>query len=412
MTVNRKTLFLSKYFAIYFLHGFFFLKHYLIFLLNSELDPFDVGLIISTFNTVPLLLEIPTGAISDYFGSRNTLLLSMLLYLIGYVAIFFRKNFFTFCLFYGFYGLYETIFSGAKETLIYNNIVHLDMLDGFVIQRNRAKIVQYGALLLSSLWAGGMVVNRSSANYLIVLDALILSLYIAVVYSMEEHGNENLKKLNTNYLNSIVNGLRHMFRHSSLRKIIVFRFVWFSVYRIFLHYAPLFYIGIWRSAGVAGYMVPMEIFLAAVMQSLLIRFFTRRKNIYLDARLFLLSSFSALISSIIYRGLISYILIIIFFFSSQIGEVIFFVRMQRFIPAKSRAVILSASNFFISLLKLTMTLALGFISKKFSYRLAFIGMNGFFAIGAVLFYISILGDSHLGKIEKRLRPKNVSQAAG
>jgi MFS family permease len=363
----------------------------------------DVGLILSTFSAVPLVLEIPTAAISDYFGSRNTMLLGMVLYLVGYVAILFKKNFFTFCLFYGLYGLYEAMFTGAHETLVYNNIKYLGIIDDFILHKNRSKIMQYAALLSSTIVAGRGMTGKISPNYLIVLDIVILLIYIAVVRSIEEHGIENLKKLNTNYLKSTITGLRYMFRHSSLRKIVMFRFVWLSFYKMFLHYAPTFYIDIWKSVGLASYMVPLEIFSAAVIQWLCIKYFTRRKNIYLDAKLFLLSSFSFMLSSLVYRGLFSYILIIIYFFSVQIGEVIFFVRMQRFIPAKSRAVIISACNFFVAMLRLVITLAMGFIAEKLSYQWAFVCVAAFFATSAIVFYISILRDRHISKIEKQLR---------
>ncbi|MDR2777753.1 MAG: MFS transporter [Rickettsiales bacterium] len=402
--MNERDSFLLRYLAIYFFHGFFFMKHYLGLLLGSELGPREAGLIIFTFSVVSLLLEVATSAVSDYFGSRNTILFGMALYLLGYILLLFRKNFLTFCVFYGSYGLYETLFTGARETLVYNNVKYFDIMDNFVLQKNRAKILQYMALILASLIAGKMKARKIGANYLIVTDIVILLLYILTVYLTDEHSNENLKKLNTNYLRSVKNGFKYMFRHGSLRKIVEFRFVWFSIHKLFLHYAPTFYIGIWKNnLNIASYMVPVEVFSAAVLQGLFLRYFARRKNIRLDAALLVVSSLSAMLSSIVYSGLVSYILMIIYFTTLQMGEIIFFMRMQKFIPSKSRAVIISACNFFNSAIGLIMTLVVKSVSERYSYRLAFIGITTFFSASAILFYISIMYDGHLERVDRRTR---------
>ncbi|MDR2778421.1 MAG: MFS transporter [Rickettsiales bacterium] len=361
------------------------------------------GLIASTFSVVSMAIEIPTGAISDYFGSKKTLVGGLLFYLLGYVIILFKKNFFTFCLFHGFAGIYETMFTGAKESLVYNNIKYLDLMDDFVLHKNRSKTFQYIALMLSSFTAGKLVIKKYNANYLIMIDIVILIAYIMLVHSMNEHSNKNLRKLNTGYMKSIGNGLKYMFIHRSLRKMIIFRAVWISIFRLLLSYSSLFYREIFRNLKLVGYIASSEILISALLQYLIVKYFAKKKNIYYDALLFVIGSLAALMSSIIYRGWISYPLIVVYFSCIKASELIFFSRMQKLIPSKSRAVIVSASNFLNSMLRLIISLSLSFISSKYSYKMAFCLIFAFFNLNSLIFFLYLLADRHIYKMESRIR---------
>jgi MFS family permease len=355
---------------------------------------------------VSMVIEIPTGAISDYFGSKKTLIFGLVSYLLGYIVILFKRNFFTFCLFYGSVGIYETMFTGAKESLVYNNIKHFDIMDNFVIHKNKSKTCQHIALMLSSFVAGKLIMKKYSANYLIIIDIMVLITYIFLISSMDEHRNINIQKLHKGYMKSIENGLKYMFKHTSLRKIIIFRTVWISIFRLLLSYSSLFFREIFGNLKLVSYIASSEILISAILQYLIVEYFAKRKNIYIDALLFIVGSFSALVSAIIYGGFVSYALIIVYFSCIKASELIFFARMQKIIPAKSRAVIISTSNFLNSIFRLVVSLVLGFISDRYSYRAAFCSIFTFFSLSSVIFYLSLLADRHIHRVENRIRVAN------
>ena len=397
--MNEKRKFLLQYYAIYFLKGFLFLKQYLVLLLNSNLTPVQVSLIISTFSIVSALVEIPTGAVSDYFGCKRSLVTGILFYLIGYVVIFFEKNFFTFCIFYSFCGLYETIFSGSKESLFYNNIKYLDIKNEFIKYKSRSKIIHYIALTMSGALAGMLL--KYNMNYLILIDIFVLIIYFFVVLSVNEHSNENLKKLNTNYLKSIKNGFKYILKHRTLRYFILFEGVWYGTWMIFINYSSLFYKEIEFGFMSVGKMIPMQVLLVALMQAIFIDYFIK-KDVYNNMILFLIGGVFCVLSVYSYKGLLSYILNIIYFFCIQTGDLLFYPKIQKLIPAKSRSIIVSISSFIDSMSKLLFLRYFGLISNKYSYQVGFGFLSGIYLILTLISFLFFINDKHLRKIKERL----------
>jgi hypothetical protein len=333
------------------------------------------------------------------------MLLGLGLYLLGYISVLSGKNVFTFCLFYASNGIYEIMFNGVKEVLVYNNIKYLGIEDNFVVQKNIAKILQYVTLLLSMVLSAVVRVKGISMNYPIILDMITLVLYITTVCFIEEHRTENVKKLSRNIIKTICIGFKYIFKHSSLEKIILFRIFWFSLYRVFLLHAPKFYLGlgIWpNKKNFISFIPPMQVFCGALIQYLLISYYASRKNARLDATLFLISSFSALLASAIYRGSIACALLMIYFPFTMMGEIVFFTRLQRFAPSKIRGTVISICNFFTSIVRFSTTVALGYIIKTYSNRTAFLIVTSIFATGAIIFYISIFFDKHIERVDKRI----------
>ena len=397
--MSEKNRFLLQYYAIYFLKGFLFLKQYLVLLLNSNLTPVQVSLIISTFSIVSVLLEIPTGAISDYFGCKKSLMVGVLFYIIGYIIIFFEKNFFTFFIFYSFCGLYETVFSGSKESLFYNNIKFLDIKNEFIKYKSRSKIIHYAALTLSAALAGMLM--KYNMNYLILIDIFVLILYFLVIASMNEHSNENLKKLNTNYIRSIKNGFKYISKHRTLRNFILFEGVWYGTWMIFINYSSLFYKEIEFGFMSVGKMIPLQILLVAFMQTVFIDFFIKR-DVYNNAKLFLVGGIFCIFSAYIYKGILTYIINILYLFCIQSGDLLFYPKIQRLIPAKSRSIIVSIISFIDSMSKLLFLRWFGLISSKYSYRMGFLFLGCSYTILTVVFYILFINDKHLRKIKDNL----------
>lgn len=395
--MNEKNKFLLQYYAIYFLKGFLFLKQYLILLLNSNLTPVQVSTIISAYSVVSMFIEIPTGALSDYFGCKKTLVFGIFFHLIGYIIILFKKNFFTFCLFYGFYGLYETLFSGSKESLIYNNIKYLDLRKTFIKYKSRSKIVHLIALTISSFLGGFLL--KYNKNYIIIVDIFVLILYIFVILSINEHRSPNLQKLNKNYIRSIANGFKYVLKHYTLRRFLLFEGVWYSTWMIFINYSSLFYKEIDVKFLNIGTMNSLQVLIVAIVQSSIIGYFINR-DVYSNAKIFLVGGIFCVLSTYLYSGMISYALLVLYFFCIQSGDLLFYPKIQRLIPAKSRSIIISIENFIDSITKLVLLNLFGVISSKYSYRNGFLSMSIFYITLSVIFYVFLSRDKHLRKIER------------
>ncbi|MDR2077453.1 MAG: MFS transporter [Rickettsiales bacterium] len=389
---------------MYFLHGFLFLRHCLLLILGATVSPLEISTMVSMFSVVTLLAEIPLGVISGHLGPKKMLLLGLLAYTFGYLIILARKNFITFCIFYGSSGFYETIFSSSREVIAYSSAKHLGIEDGLVRYRSNAKMLQYGALVLSSFLAGKLV--GQDIGYLIVVDISTLLLHLITVCSLAEYNNQNLKKLNANYLQSVKKSLRYLLRHYSLRKLIIFRVVWSSMLKVFASYAPIFYEKITGGTARIKYMIPGQILMSAVLQRITMKYLLEKKNIYLDTLLFFFAGLTALCAVAIHRGILSYGLLIAYFACLQNAELLFFSRIQRLIPAKFQAIIVSTSSFANSLGRIVLLRTIGLLANGHGYHLAFGVPAAFLTFSTLLFSLTILGDKHINLLERRNKPNS------
>ena len=70
-----------------------------------------------------VIAEIPTGALSDLFGKKKTLLIAFLLCAIGELSMAFSTTFFQFIIVYVFIGLGQSFYSGTIDAFIYDSLL-------------------------------------------------------------------------------------------------------------------------------------------------------------------------------------------------------------------------------------------------------------------------------------------------
>ena len=108
--------------------------------------------IYAAFNLVAALISYPAGSLSDSWGGKNVLLVSFIIFLIGYLGFALTQNVVLIAGFFAFYGLYQGIFRTAGKALA----------SSFVPERLRASGVGWynttvGVLqLVASLVAGAL----------------------------------------------------------------------------------------------------------------------------------------------------------------------------------------------------------------------------------------------------------------
>jgi hypothetical protein len=350
---------------------------------------------------VAMAVEIPTSAVSDYFGARKVMIFGILSYLAGYVVILFKRNFFTFCIFYGAYGLYETFLTGSKESIMRSNMLYFGITDSRDIARykNKAKIIHYASLGLAAFLAKQLL--KFNSKVLILIDMVVLTVYVMVVITMNDRENKHIKKLNSNYMKTVKSGFQYLIKHYSLRKLLLLEAVRHATLSIFINYSSLLFEEIGKGMKFAEFMVPIEIWSAALMQKILINFFIEKKNIYLDTLLLLVSGLLAVGAMHIYQGIFSYVLIILYFFCMQSADLLLSVRMHEMTPLKSQSVIASISSFMNSICKLILLRLLGHFSQAYSYKTAFYQIVMVFLVCVLIFYGTLINDAHFNRLEAR-----------
>jgi MFS family permease len=138
-------------------------------------------LIYAAFNLVAALISYPAGSFSDSWGAKNILLVSFIIFLIGYLGFALTQNVVLIAGFFVFYGLFQGIFRTAGKALA----------SGFVPDRLRASGIGWynttvgvmqlvASLVAGELWdhVGHVAVFYYGAAFAAV-GALALSLLVA-----------------------------------------------------------------------------------------------------------------------------------------------------------------------------------------------------------------------------------------
>lgn len=137
----------------------------------------EIGLAESIFHMSSLIMEIPTGAIADIYGRRNSRLLGVLVK-ISYLIVLIFVNSFQFAAFAMFLAaLSYNLDSGADTALVYDTLVEIDEVDTFSkVQGYREVIIQISSLI--GVFLGGILADY---NYTLAILGAIFMFVIAFI---------------------------------------------------------------------------------------------------------------------------------------------------------------------------------------------------------------------------------------
>lgn len=124
MNINKNKLFSDKtLFYIYYLFKStgFIITIFPIFLNDIiKLNLNEIVTIASYFTFIPLILEIPTGFLSDLWGNKKVVLTGLLLMICGILFLIIFPTKLSYCFYLGFMALAGNCFSGAEDVLLRN----------------------------------------------------------------------------------------------------------------------------------------------------------------------------------------------------------------------------------------------------------------------------------------------------
>ncbi|MDA3813428.1 MAG: MFS transporter [Candidatus Cloacimonetes bacterium] len=96
----------------------FFEPFLIIFLMQSGLNLFQIGLLYSVREVMSFIFEIPSGILADNYGKKKELLLCFTFYIISFIIFFFSTEFWQFSMAMIFFGLGEAFRSGTHKAMI------------------------------------------------------------------------------------------------------------------------------------------------------------------------------------------------------------------------------------------------------------------------------------------------------
>jgi MFS family permease len=180
----------------------------------------QIALLDTPFFVLMVLAEVPTGAIADRFGRRWSLVLGSSLFAMAVFVFSIADSYPVILLSYGAWGLGLTFQNGADIALLYDSLKAVGRDEEFQKINSRLTALRSLSVLLAIL-VGAPIAEATSYSFPIMLSAGVALLAVPVALSMHE-GQREHHESQERYLQTLVSGIRDVWRHAALRYIILY----------------------------------------------------------------------------------------------------------------------------------------------------------------------------------------------
>ncbi len=186
MSVKIKKDLMFYRFALYgFLKNLrFFDPFILLFLRDSGMSYFQIGLLYAIRDLSTNVLEIPTGVYADAFGRRRSMVMAFLAYIISFIIFYLFRNFYLFALAMIFFAFGDAFRTGTHKALILEYLKIKGMSDLKVAYYGRTRAASQLGSAVNSLLAAALVFYSGNYRYIFiattfpyVLDLINVSTY-------------------------------------------------------------------------------------------------------------------------------------------------------------------------------------------------------------------------------------------
>lgn len=183
---------------------------------------------ISAIGTV--LFEVPTGAVADRIGRKQSILLGAILWALSLSMYIAGNVFFVFILAELTFSLGSAFKSGADSALIYDSLKAENREKDYQIVEGKARARALYAQAIGSVIAGFVYEVNMYLPMIISIGFMIVTALITLIFKeppMLEEGNQKEET----YFKQIVESARYVISHEKLKAIVLFSMVFFIFYR-------------------------------------------------------------------------------------------------------------------------------------------------------------------------------------
>jgi len=319
------------------------------------------------------VLEIPTGAVADYFGRKTSVILAVIANIVGVIIYSSYPNFYLFLLAEFFWALGGTLLSGADQAFLYDSLK----------EEKREKESKQIFAQFTSFERGAAVVGAPIGSIIAATFGLrytmmfmVIPMFIAFLIALSfEEPNIKQEKKQDGYFKTITSGVKYFKIHKEL-KILAFDNISVGVLASFLIWTyqpllkkldmPLIYWGL-IFAAIAG------------VQILFMNNFSRLEKIFGSKKKYLF--WSAILSGIgfVLLGFSEYVwftvslIILIAGFGLSRG-VLFKSYFNKYIESENRSTVISVVSMIRSFVRMLLYPLVGFLVEwSLNYSVIILG---------------------------------------
>ena len=363
-------------------YAFSFFRHFAFF--SAVLVPFftdwgrisftQIQILQSWFMLCFFLLEVPTGAIADYFGRKYSLSLGALITAGAALLYGSVPQFWGFMLAEFMFAMGMALTSGADQALLYDSLKEIGKTAESVKAFGKAHSFHLAGILVSAL-LGSFIAGKFGLNAPMLLSSVTMIIACAIAWSMREpQRSENISE-SRRYLDIARKGFTYFFTHRTLRLIALDAVIVASAaYFVIWLYQPLLqrlHVPLVLFGFIHAALVGVEIVIAAHFARLE-KWFGSRKSLLKFTALATTASF-VLVG--VYPSLVTVTLFIIFAGGFGLTRMeLMAAHMQRFMPSENRATVLSSISMLRRFALVLLNPLVGFTADH-SLTLALIGVG-------------------------------------
>lgn len=220
---------------------------------QSRISLAEISLVVAFQYITQMVFELPSGAMADLIGRRNTTFLGYFFAAIGYLLFPFADSIGHFILIVFLIGLADSFRSGAEEALLYDSFVQDGNAEGFKKAYANSNIVYSFGLIISTALGGILFGINNHLPYVfygisLTIGAVLVAMFIEPIIDSEKFTLRN-------YIQQIKDGSREVFKNDynkylSLYYIFVGGIAWSGT----LYFNEYMLVDLGFSADVRGYL--------------------------------------------------------------------------------------------------------------------------------------------------------------
>lgn len=362
--------FLRNYYLWVFFYDFVFAYAIYNALFNLEgLSVFHISLLLAWWSLTSILLEIPSGALADYWSRRNLLAIAPIIKSFCFLTWFFADgNFYLYALGFLFWSIGSTMKSGTSEAFLYDSLVQYDKEKDYEKVVGRKRISFTIAIGVSSLIGGFIAHYSMDATLLFSIVPILLATCFALLLkdTKKQKSTEEVK-----YLDYIKIALKEVSGNKWLKYFFIYT-IGLSIFADLEEFDQLYYV-----------FVSLPIFMFGVMSIIvtsLVSFgnFIAYKLKKVERTLEIITPFVAAIL-IFFVGFTPSIwtiaLLLLGYFVITPIEVLMEGNAQREIKSISRSTVFSVKSLLLNLFGIVVILFFGGITRLSDLPFAYIGIS-------------------------------------
>lgn len=372
---------------VFYIYYFFahFLPLYAVYLLivnNTLKSEIQTSVLIALWGFTVVVLEIPSGVLADYWNKKNVLIIGQAAKFIACIIWMLSTTFFMFAIGFVLWGISESFCSGAIESLLFEELEHHQVDDKYQQVSGHCRFLMTAGITIAFLSGGILNENGKAWVFYISFITATISL-IAAIFIPHYHIVEgNCER--SHFRETLFDALKQIRETSLLLRILLYCIIYLSIIGTIEEYLQLWLF----ESNVKGFfyggaltMIMLSQMIGTGLSSFLI--VRKRMEIFLYSGMLI----CGLLLIIGYcNTYISMATILCIFLITGIMET----KLEAFVQESiigQRSTIFSINSFAMNITAIIISLIIGIISEKYSFRLSF-AVLGFIIVLSVfyLFY--------------------------